>query len=126
MLNKGLRDEKKVKIDKMLTTLLSLVFVPKFWNAEDTSLIDDQLTEIHLSTANLQEISEEDLITLLSGYGFDWDDKERFADFMVSFSKENDFNLASKSVALYEHIQAESKAFSFGISTKIATTKAYL
>ncbi len=76
MLNKGLRDEKKVKIDNMLSTLLSLVFVPKFWNIEDTSLIDNQLTDLSLSTAILCEISEKDLITLLSGYGFDWEDKE--------------------------------------------------
>jgi hypothetical protein len=123
MLNKGLRDEKKVKIDKMLTTLLSLVFVPKFWNTEDTNLIDDQLTEIQLSSAILQEISDKDLITLLSGYGFDWEDKERFADFLVDYSKDNSVDFIAKAIAIYVHIQEESKAFSFGISNKIAVAK---
>lgn len=120
MLNKGLRDEKKVKIDNMLTTLLSLVFVPKFWNIEDTSLIDDLLSEIQLSSAILQEISEKDLITLLSGYGFNWEDKERFADFLVDYSKGNSVDFIAKAIAIYVHIQAESKAFSFGIFNKLS------
>lgn len=124
MLNKGLRDEKKVKIDTMLTTLLSLVFVPKFWDSEDTSLIDDQLTEIQLSSAILQEISEKDLITLLSGYSFDWEDKEHFADFLVGYSVNNQFNFVVKALAIYEHIQLESKTFSFEIINKITLAKA--
>tara|TARA_R110000868_G_scaffold145967_1_gene366529 strand:- start:1856 stop:2233 length:378 start_codon:yes stop_codon:yes gene_type:complete len=123
MLNKGIRDEKKVKIDTMLTTLLSLVFVPKFWDIEDTSLIDDQLTEILLSSAILKEISEKDLITLLSGYGFDWEDKERFADFLVGYSVNNQFNFVVKALAIYEHIQLESKTFSFEIINKLAAVK---
>lgn len=124
MLNKGLRDEKKVKIDTMLTTLLSLVFVPKFWDSEDTSLIDDQLTEIQLSSAILQEIAEKDLITLLSGYSFDWEDKEHFADFLVGYSVNNQFNFVVKALAIYEHIQLESKTFSFEIINKITLAKA--
>jgi hypothetical protein len=123
MLNKGLRDEEKVKIDTMLSTLLSLVFVPKWWNVEDTSLIDNQLTVLGLNTETLQEISNKDLITLLSGYGFDWEDKERFADFLTNFSKENSFDLNAKALAIYQHIQSESKAFSFGIANKISDLK---
>lgn len=123
MLNKGLRDEKKVKIDNMLTTLLSLVFVPKSQNTEVKSLINNQLNGMLLSTEILEEISEKDLVTLLSGYGFDWEDKERFADFLVAFSKENPFVLTEKAIAIYVHIQAESKAFSFGIFNKIAAAK---
>jgi len=68
MLNKGVRDEKKVKIDNMLSTLLSLVFVPKFWNIEDTSLIDNQLTDFDLTTTILNQIEEKDLISLLDKY----------------------------------------------------------
>ena len=123
MLNKGLRDEKKVKIDKMLTTLLSLVFVPKFWNIEDTSLIDNQLTEIQLCSAILKEISEKDLITLLTGYGFDWEDKERFADFLVGYSVNNQFDFLGKAIVIYNHIQMDSKTFSFGILDKITNLK---
>lgn len=123
MLNKGLRDEKKVKIDNMLTTLLSLVFVPKFWNIEDTSLIDNQLIDLSLSTVILCEISEKDLITLLSGYGLDWEDKEKFADFLMTYSKNNQFDFLAKALAIYEHIQNESKIFSFGIAAKVKSMK---
>ncbi|MBC5837883.1 hypothetical protein [Flavobacterium muglaense] len=123
MLNKGVRDEKKVKIDNMLSTLLSLVFVPKFWNIEDTSVIDNQLTDLSLSTAILCEISERDLITLLSGYGFDWEDKERFADFLMTYSKNNQFDFLAKANAIYNHIQMDSKTFSFDIFNKIAAIK---
>lgn len=123
MLNKGLRDEKKVKIDTMLTTLLSLIFVPKFWDIDDTSLIDNQLTDLSLNTAILCEISEKDLITLLSGYGFDWEDKERFADFLVKYSKVFPNDFYSKALSIYERIQLDSKTFSFEIATKINNLK---
>ncbi|MCW2121108.1 hypothetical protein [Flavobacterium sp. 7A] len=123
MLNKSLRDEEKVKIDNMLTTLISLIFIPKFRNVEDTSLIDNQLIKLKLSTTILKEISEEDLITLLSGYGLDWEDKERFADFLVDYTKENPFDFKGKALSIYQHIQSESKAFSFGIFNKIAGVK---
>ena len=123
MLNKGLRDQKKVKIDTMLTTLLSLVFAPKFWDSDDTSLIDNQLTDLSLNTAILCEISEKDLITLLSGYGFDWEDKERFADFLVQYSKVISNDFYSKALSIYERIQLDSKTFSFEIATKINNLK---
>ena len=126
MLNKGVRDEKKVKIDNMLSTLLSLVFVPKFWNIEDTSLIDNQLTDFDLTTTILNQIEEKDLISLLDKYEMDWAQKEQFADFLVAFSKENPFDLTEKAIAVYEHIQSESKTFSFEIFNKIALAKANL
>ena len=49
-----------------------------------------------------------------------------FADFLIAFSKENPFDLRKKSIAVYEHIQSESKTFSFGIFNKIALAKASL
>jgi hypothetical protein len=124
LLNKGVRDEKKVKIDTMLSTLLSLVFVPKFWNIEDTSLIDNQLTDFDLTTAIIDQIEEKDLIQFLDKHGMDWTQKEQFADFLVTFSKNNAFDLTEKAIAIYEHIQAESKTFSFEIFRKIALAKA--
>ena len=120
MLNKGLRDEKKVKIDNMLSTLLSLVFVPKFWNIEDTSLIDSQLTDFDLTTVIIDQIEEKDLIQLLDKYEMDWAQKEQFADFLVGYSKSNQFDFSAKAIAVYNHIQMDSKTFSFGISNKIA------
>jgi hypothetical protein len=57
MLNKGVRDEKKVKIDNMLSTLLSLVLFLNF-GVEDTGLIDNQLTHFGLTTVILDQIEE--------------------------------------------------------------------
>lgn len=126
MLNKGLRDEKKVKIDKMLSALLSLVFVPKFWNIEDTSLIDNQLTDFDLTTVILDQIEEKDLISLLDKYEMDWLQKEQFADFLMTYSINNQYNFSAKAISIYNYIQQESKAFSFGINKKIASAKANL
>ncbi|WP_367756290.1 hypothetical protein [Flavobacterium sp. WC2430] len=126
MLNKGLRDEKKVKIDNMLSTLLSLVFVPKFWNIEDTSLIDNQLTDFDLTTVILDQIEEKDLILLLDKYEMDWTQKEQFADFLIGYSINNLFDFSGKAIAVYNHIQMDSKTFSFEIFNKIATAKANL
>jgi hypothetical protein len=123
MLNKGLRDEKKVKIDNMLSSLLSLVFVPKFWNIEDTSLIDSQLTDFDLTTVILDQIEEKNLIQLLDKHEMDWTQKEQFADFLVGYSKGNMFDYSSKAIAIYNHIQIESKTFSFEIFNKIAAAK---
>ena len=126
MLNKGLRDEKKVKIDNMLSTLLSLVFVPKFWNIEDTSLIDSQLTDFDLTTVIIDQIEEKDLIQLLDKYEMDWAQKEQFADFLVGYSVNNQFYFSAKAIAVYNHIQMDSKTFSFGISNKIAAIQSKL
>ncbi|WP_367772830.1 hypothetical protein AB3G33_04105 [Flavobacterium sp. WC2421] len=126
MLNKGVRDEKKVKIDNMLSTLLSLVFVPKFWNIEDTSLIDNQLTDFDLTTVILDQIEEKDLILLLDKYEMDWTQKEQFADFLIAYSINNLFDFSAKAIAVYNHIQMDSKTFSFEIFNKIATAKANL
>lgn len=124
MLNKGVRDEKKVKIDTMLSTLLSLVFVPKFWNIEDTSLIDNQLTDFDLTTAIIDQIEEKDLIQLLDKHDMDWEQKEQFADFLVGYSKGNQYDFTAKAIAIYNHIQIDSKTFSFEIINKIALAKA--
>jgi len=123
MLNKGLRDEKKVKTDNMLSTLLSLVFVPKFWNIEETSLIDSQLTDFDLTTVILDQIEEKDLIHLLDKYEMDWTQKEQFADFLIAYSKSNQYDFLEKAITIYNHIQIDSKTFSFEIIGKIAAAK---
>jgi hypothetical protein len=123
MLNKGVRDEKKVKIDNLLSTLLSLVFVPKFWNIEDTSLIDSQLTDFDLTTVILDQIEEKDLIQLLDRYEMDWTQKEQFADFLIAYSESNLYDFSVKAIAIYNHIQIDSKTFSFEIISKIAAVK---
>lgn len=124
MLNKGLRDQESERIDNVLKTLHSLVFDPKFWNLQDTSLIDNQLTDFGLTTQILIDVNQNDLIELLRRLHLDWQQQEQFADFMIAFSKENPFDLTQKAIAVYENIQSESKVFSFGIVNKIASAKA--
>lgn len=123
MLNKGLRDEESIRIENTLRTLHALIFVPKFWNAEDTSLIDEQLKSFGLSLERTIEIPEEELILLLQRCHLDWNQQEQFADILVNLSQENQFNFLAKALAVYQYIQQESKVFSFGINTKIASLK---
>ena len=124
MLNKGLRDEESIRIDNVLKTLLSLVFVPKFWNIEDTSLVENSLKDLGLNMQSLIAISEKDLIVLLLRSHFDWNQLEQFADFLVESSKENPFDFSQKAIAIYDYVQKESKTFSFGIFNKTAAAKA--
>ncbi len=126
MLNKGLRDQESQRIDNILKRLMSVVFVPKFWNLEDLNQIEEQLKDFGLNVERLVEIESNDLIVLFDQLHFDWNQKEQFADFLVIFSKENTFNLTEKAIVIYNHIQTESKSFSFGISNKIAVAKANL
>ena len=106
MLNKGLRDQESIRIDNILKMLHSLLFVPKFWNIEDTSLIDNQLMDFGLTTQVLIEIQQNDLIELLQKLHLDWNQQEQFADFLVASSKENPFDLTEKAVAIYNYIQS--------------------
>jgi hypothetical protein len=126
VLNKGLRDEKKVKIDTMLSTLLSLVFAPKFWDIQDTSTLDNQLTEFDLTIEKLKALREHDLIAHLGRYHLDWEQFEQFADVLVLLSQEKQFDFLEKANVIYNYIQHESKTFSFEIFNKLATIKANL
>nr|WP_315188944.1 hypothetical protein [uncultured Flavobacterium sp.] len=126
MLNKGLRDQESIRIDNILKVLHSLTFVPKFWNLEDTSLIDNELKDFGLSVESLINATEKDLITLLIRCHLDWNQLEQFADFLVKSSKENPFDFSEKAIAIYNYIQLESKTFSFEIFNKLAAVKANL
>ncbi|MEC5165275.1 hypothetical protein RCH18_001002 [Flavobacterium sp. PL11] len=126
MLNKGLKDKESERIDNVLTTLLSFVFVPKFWNIEDTSVIDNHLTNLGLTTEVLITSSHNELLELVQRLKLDWSQQEQFADFLISLSKGNPFDLVKKAIAIYKYIQKESKIFSCEIATKIALAKANL
>lgn len=117
MLNKGLRDEEKIRIDNVLKTLHSLVFVPE--KAFDLDKIEEALKDFGLNIESLNTISSEDLIVLLERLHLDWDQKEQFADFLIGFSKENPFDFVEKAISIYNYIQTESKSFSFGIFNKL-------
>ena len=126
MLNKGLRDQESQRIENTLKKLMSIVSVPKFWNLEDLNQVEEQLKDFGLNFRSLFEIESNDLIQFLDKLHFDWNQKEQFADFLIAFSTENSFNFEEKALAIFNHIQSESKMFSFGINTKIASTKANL
>ena len=123
MLNKGLRDEEKIRIDNVLKTLRTLIFVPYPLSHLQKSDIENQLKEFGLNTESLIEYSNEDLISLLIRLHFDWEQLEQFADILIEFSKEENHSFEEKALALYQYIQQESKVFSFGINSKIASLK---
>jgi hypothetical protein len=123
MLNKGLRDEEKIRIDNVLKTLRTLVFVPYPLSDLQITDIENQLKEFALNIETLIDYSNEDLITLLMRLHFDWEQLEQFADILIEFSKAENYNFENKALAIYQYIQAESKVFSFGINSKISSIK---
>jgi hypothetical protein len=126
MLNKGLRDQESMRIDNVLKTLLSIVFVPKFWDLEDKINIEEALKGFGLNIQSLIDCDEKDLIRQLVRCHLDWNQLEQFADFLINGSKHNPFDFSEKAIAIYNYIQQESKVFSFGINSKIAAAKANL
>lgn len=124
MLNKGLRDQESIRIDNLLKKLMSLVYVPKFWNLEDLLFLDNDLKDLGMNLESLTEFSEEELIVHLERLHFDWNHFEIFADFLVAFSNESQFDFSPKAIAVYNYIQQESKTFSFVIFNKIAVARA--
>ena len=123
MLNKGLRDQESIRIDNVLKKLMALVYVPKFWNLEDLLYLENELKDLAMNVESLNNFEEEELIVHLQRLHLDWNQLELFADFLVAFSKENQFDFSQKAIAIYNYIQLESKTFSFGIFNKIASAK---
>jgi len=123
MLNKGLRDEEKIRIDNVLKTLRTLIYVPYPLNDLQKSDLENQLKEFGLNFESLIDYSNEDLITLLMRLHFDWEQLEQFADILMELSKDENYNFEDKALAIYQYIQAESKVFSFGINSKISSIK---
>lgn len=126
MLNKGLRDQETIRIDNILKVLHSLTFVPKFWNLEDLLYLENELKDLGMNIESLNNFDEKQLISHLERLHFDWNHFEIFADFLIAFSKESQFDFSGKAIAIYDYIQKESKTFSFEIFNKLATAKANL
>ena len=126
MLNKGLRDQESIRIDNILKVLHSLTFVPKFWNLEDLLYLENELKDLGMNVESLRDFDEKELITHLERLHFDWNHFELFADFLLAFSKENQFDFQEKAIAIYDYVQQESKIFSFEIFKKLAAAKANL
>lgn len=123
MLNKGLRDEEAIRIDNVLKTLRSLDFVPQPFTDNAKFDIENQLKEFGLNIKSLVEYQNDELITLLVRRHLDFNQLEQFADFLMDFSKVENYNFEDKALAIYQYIQQESKVFSFGINAKIASAK---
>ena len=123
MLNKGLRDDEAIRIDNVLKTLRSLDFVPQPLTDDEKFDIENQLKEFGLNIESLIDYQNEELITLLVRRHLDFNQLEQFADFLIEFSKVENYNFENKALALYQYIQRESKVFSFGINAKIASAK---
>jgi hypothetical protein len=123
MLNKGLRDQESIRIDNVLKKLMSLVYVPKFWNLENLLYLENELKDLAMNVESLNNFAEEELIVHLQRLHLDWNQLELFADFLVAFSKGNQFDFSQKAIAIYNYIQQESKTFSLGIINKMASAK---
>jgi hypothetical protein len=123
MLNKGLRDDEAIRIDNVLKTLRSLDFVPQPLTDDKKINIENLLKEFGLNIQTLIDYEDEELITLLVRCHLDFNQLEQFADFLMDFSKVENYNFTAKALALYQYIQQESKVFSFGINAKIASAK---
>jgi hypothetical protein len=126
MLNKGVRDQESIRIDNILELLHSLTFVPKFWNLEELLYLENELKDLGMNIETLCDFDEKELIVHLQRLHFDWKHFELFADFLVVFSKESQFDFKQKAIVIYNYIQKESKVFSFGIFNKITAVKANL
>jgi hypothetical protein len=123
MLNKGLRDQESIRIDNILKMLHSLTFVPKFWNLEDLLYLENDLKDLGMNMETLQNFSQEEVIIHLQQLHFDWNHFEIFADFLMSISKESQFDFTEKAIAIYDYVQKESKVFSFGIFNKLSSLR---
>jgi hypothetical protein len=126
MLNKGLRDQESIRIDNVLKKLMSLVYVPKFWNLEDLLYLENELKDLGMNIESLRDFDKKGLIVHLQRCHLDWNQMEQFADFLIALSNEKQFDFREKAIAIYNYIQQESKTFSFGISNKLAAAKANL
>ena len=123
MLNKGLRDDEAIRIDNVLKTLRALDFVPQPLTDVGNFDVENQLKEFGLNIQSLIDYQNEELITLLVRCHLDFNQLEQFADFLMDFSKAENYNFENKAFAIYQYIQQESKVFSFGINAKIASAK---
>ena len=100
--------------------------MPKFWNLEDLLLLENELKDLGMNVESLNNFDEKQLISHLERLHFDWNHFEIFADFLIAFSKESQFDFSEKAIAIYDYVQKESKVFSFEIFNKLAVLKANL
>jgi hypothetical protein len=113
-----LRDEENERINNILKRLMGLDYVPENGN----ELINEMLSDIGLNMQTLLELSPTELTNHIEKSHFDWANAEQFADYLLklgSILPESKFRLAEKVIAIYQHIQTQSKTFSIEIYSKI-------
>ncbi|MWB93725.1 hypothetical protein GON26_05090 [Flavobacterium sp. GA093] len=123
MLNKGLRDNESIRIDNVLKTLRALDFVTQPLTDGEKFEIENLLKEFALNIESLVDYNNEELINLLVRCHLDFNHLEQFADFLMAFSKVENYDFEDNALAIYQYIQKENVIFSFGINTKIASAK---
>lgn len=123
MLNKGLKDKESIRIDNVLKTLLTLVFVPEIPSETEKNDIENQLNLLGLTAQNLIDFNPDELTAHLVKFHLNWGQLERFADFLLQLSHKNTFDLSEKGIYIYQYIQTESKSFSFEIHHKLTAYK---
>jgi hypothetical protein len=124
-LNKSLRNEEKERINAVLKKLTEPVYVPDFGTIE----IDEHLKSFGLTTDLLLHFSGTELVEHLEKLHFDWEQMEKFADFLVLLSEKlvsEKSHLLEKALLIYNYIQDESKTFLFEIFGKIGVVKGRL
>lgn len=121
-LTKGLRDEENERINTLLKKLIGMDYVPENGTFDQ----DELLKGLAMDTKSLLDFAAENLIQHLEKLNFDFTNAEQFGDFLVQLATklpEEKSNLHAKAIAVYQHIQSESKLFSFAISRKISALK---
>ena len=106
-LTAGKRNEENERFLNTLQRLISLTFVP-----ENFGRMDVELDALGLSVDRLQHIAQADLLEHLATLQIDFENRERFADFLAK-----GFPMLAKGV--YDDIQMRSGVFSVAIFNKI-------
>jgi hypothetical protein len=110
-LTAGKRDEENERFKNTLQRLVSLTLVP-----EHFGLIDTELDVFGLSLEALKSIDSTALIIHLQQQQLNFENAEQFADFLAA-------GFPTLAKAVYEYVQGNSGAFSFGIFNKINALK---
>lgn len=130
MLSKGLKDEENERLSRILESLLNIEFVPDLWKKEQRQEVDKQLeTAYLLSIKFITETNVDILLEKLHTQNLSFENYEQLGDLLLKIieveSKENQSELAEKTIAIYEYAQLESKTFSFDLIQKIQTAQSY-
>lgn len=130
MLSKGLKDEENEQLSRILESLLNIEFVPDLWKKEQRQEVDKQLeTAYLLSIKFIIETNVDILLEKLHTQNLSFENYEQLGDLLLKIieveSKENQSNLAEKTIAIYEYAQLESKTFSFDLIQKIQKAQSY-